>query len=104
VDLDGEHVGFDLDEIDVHFLPDTPSMRNNYKRLESEIEDARLIIVVTSPAFFEGKDENSNTEMIDHAKLWRSFTTFDGGPTVIAACHPTKGASEKSQRVLHERD
>jgi hypothetical protein len=42
---------------------------------------------------FEGKEENENKQLGDHARLLRSLIdTIPGGPCVVAACHPTKNA------------
>ena len=40
-------------------------------------------IVDTSVAFFEGADENSNTEALAHALRLRGLTELAGGPCVI---------------------
>jgi hypothetical protein len=53
-----------------------------------------LVIIDTSPAFFEGDDENSRPQMGKHALLLRGLIDIiPGGPAVIANCHPTKNAT-----------
>lgn len=53
-----------------------------------------LVIVDTGPTFFEGKDENENKALGDHARLLRRLIdTIPGQPCVIANCHPTKNAT-----------
>jgi hypothetical protein len=49
--------------------------------------------VDTSTATFEGADENSNVDALQHAKRMRSLTELRGGPTVVVLCHPTKNAT-----------
>jgi len=66
-------------------------------RIEQEIKqigEAALIMVDTSAAFFEGKDENSNTEQAAHARMLRSLCEMPGGPCVLIACHPPKNAGD----------
>lgn len=52
-----------------------------------------LVIVDTSPAYFFGEEENSNTAILAHAESLRLLTTLPGNPTVLALCHPTKSAA-----------
>ena len=49
-----------------------------------------LVVVDTSAAYFEGEDENSNTQAGNHARMLRTLTQIAGGPAVIVTCHPTK--------------
>jgi hypothetical protein len=49
-----------------------------------------LIVVDTLAAYYEGDEENSNTQMAKNARMMRSLSELDGGPTVIVTCHPTK--------------
>jgi hypothetical protein len=62
----------------------------------TEIGGVTLVIVDTSAAYFEGDDENNNTQAGKHARLLRRLTTVSGAPTVLVACHPTKAASNDS--------
>jgi hypothetical protein len=54
------------------------------------------VVVDTSPAYFAGEDENNNPQMGHHARCLRAFTDLPGGPTVIACCHPVKGADSEN--------
>ena len=58
-----------------------------------------LVIVDTSAAYFLQEDENSNSQMGEHARMLRSLTELPGGPCVLALCHPIKNATEPSQLV-----
>src|SRR5262249_31958321 len=52
-----------------------------------------FIVIDTSAAYFEGDDE-TNTEMQEHAMWLRSITErIPGKPTVLACCHPVKNAT-----------
>ena len=50
----------------------------------------RAVIIDTSAAFFDGDDENSNTQLGNHARTMRSYVDVAGGPTILVTCHPIK--------------
>ncbi|MGO9328291.1 MAG: AAA family ATPase [Steroidobacteraceae bacterium] len=88
---------FDIDTIDVHFIPDRFHISERMGAINAEIEatgDVVLVIIDTSTAYFEGDDENNNAQAIEHARRLRGLTTLPGGPCVLVACHPTKNASD----------
>jgi hypothetical protein len=92
-----QQMDFDLQDIDVYFIPGTFKISAMRARIEQEIRkigDVALIIVDTSAAFFEGRDENSNTEQAAHARLLRSLCEMPGGPCALIACHPPKNAGD----------
>ena len=81
--------------IDVFFLPLTVKLSDPEVRPKIDVEtEARgpfgLIIVDTPAAYFEGDEENSNTQLGAHARMLRSFVNIYGGPAIIITCHPTK--------------
>jgi hypothetical protein len=91
-----QHLNFDADTIDVHFIPGTFDITKLEQRIREEvatIEGVILVVVDTSPAYFHGENENDNVEMIAHAEMLRRLKNLPGNPTVIAACHPVKGAA-----------
>lgn len=91
-----ERMDFDPDDIDVFFIRGTFKISQMRKRILEEIErigEFALIVIDTSAAYYEGNEVNSNTEQIAHARRFRTFTEFPGGPCVIANCHPVKNAS-----------
>lgn len=91
--------GFDLDEIDVHFVPGVFDIENCFTEVESAVDragGASLIIVDTSAAYFTGDDENGNVPMGRHARKLRTLTTLPGSPAVLVACHPTKSADQSN--------
>jgi AAA domain len=84
----------------ISFIPGTFSIEAMRARIEAEIKHlggVDLIIVDTSAAYFNGKDELSNTEMGTHARMLRTLTTLPGGPCVLVLCHPVKHVTEPSQ-------
>lgn len=86
-----------LDDPDVWFCPFTIDLTATYEDIKVEAEAAGgfdLIIVDTSQAFFGGDDENSNSQMVGHAKAMRKLTTLPGNPCVIILTHPVKNPSK----------
>jgi hypothetical protein len=83
---------------DVHFIPGAMPLSQIAERITAEVtlKGLRLALVVvdTAAAYFEGDDENSNAQAVEHAKRMRSLTTLPGGPCVLILCHPTKRASD----------
>src|SRR5262249_11169078 len=95
--LMSEEMKFDIEEIDVHFIEGGQPISENVRRIREEVKRLRgvqLIIVDTSAAYFEGENENDNTQAGDHARRLRMLTQLDGGPCVIVNCHPTKYATD----------
>jgi AAA domain len=88
------------DQARIWFIPGTFTIGAMRKKLEAEIarlNGVDLIIIDTSAAYFNGKDELSNTEMGAHARMLRTLTTLPGGPCVLVLCHPVKHVTEPSQ-------
>lgn len=91
------HFPFDPETIDVHFIKGTFSIPAMFKRITAEVKrlgGADLIVVDTSAAYFQGTEENSNTELGKHARDLRTLTTLEGSPCVLVAAHPTKSADQ----------
>jgi hypothetical protein len=90
------------DEVNVFFVPGSFALSN--KGLRDRIMKASeangpfaLIIVDTSAAFFEGDDENVNTQMMTHAKMLRGLIDLiAGNPTVVVTSHPVKHFSREN--------
>jgi hypothetical protein len=94
-----EHMCFDFNSIDVCFLAGVVDLSELNQRIRMEVAElggVAAIFIDTSAAYFSGDDENSNPAMGAYARFLRSFTTCDGGPTVITNCHPTKNAQSDS--------
>lgn len=57
--------------------------------------DFGLVVIDTGPAFYEGEDQNSRTEMFKHARTFRNLINgIPGKPTILANMHPTKRVGE----------
>ena len=88
-------LAFDVQTIDVHFIPGRFSLAELAERIRQEAErrdGLSLAIVDTSAAYFPGDNENDNVQAGNHARVLRGFTDLRGGPTVLVNCHPPKGA------------
>lgn len=82
----------------IHFMPGVRKLSQIGPRIRAEVERKKLslglVIVDTSQAFYEGDDDNSNVEMLNHARRMRALVDLPGGPTVLVAAHPIKNADE----------
>ncbi|MBG0797560.1 AAA family ATPase [Methylocystis sp. L43] len=91
------HFGFDIDAICVRFRPVAFDIGKSLPDLRAEAEAAggfTLVIADTSAAFFQGDDENSNTQLGAYARTQlRKLTDLPGRPCVIVPAHPVKGAT-----------
>jgi hypothetical protein len=96
----GDEVLYNDDHARIWFIPGTFSIEAMRAKIEAEMQrlgGADLIIIDTSAAYFNGKDELSNTEMGAHARLLRTLTTLPGEPCVLVLCHPVKHVTDPSQ-------
>jgi AAA domain len=94
-----EQYEFDVDAIDVNFIPGTFDITKLEKLIRAKVAAVGgvvLVIIDTSPAYFHGDDENANVAMIQHAQMLYRLKTLPGSPTVLAACHPVKNAGKDS--------
>jgi hypothetical protein len=96
-----QHMGFDINSIDVYFIEGCFKISTAAFHLKAEAEkrggEFGLVVIDTSPAFFEGDDENNRNQMGTHARMLRGLiTTIRGRPCVIANCHPTKNATAEN--------
>jgi hypothetical protein len=64
--------------------------------LAEKIGGLALIVVDTRIAFSEAMEENDNASAAENARVLRELTQIAGKPTVLALCHPPKGAGEDS--------
>jgi len=93
--LMAEKSSFDLTKSNVHFIPGIYKISEILETVRHQIEKLGgldLIIIDTSAAYYEGDEDNSNTDQGDHARRLRRLTTFLGGPAVLVLCHPVKNA------------
>jgi AAA domain len=92
-----QHMHFDIDAIEVFFVEGVFKISEAKDRLREEAEklggDFGLVIIDTSPVFYEGDDENNRKQQGNHAVMLRELiNVIPGKPTVIANCHPVKNA------------
>jgi hypothetical protein len=93
-----QQLDFDIDTIDVHFIPGVFKISALQAAIAVEVEKlggVALVVIDTTAAFFEGDEENSNTQARAYARMQRSLIkTLPGGPTILALCHPVKNAAD----------
>jgi hypothetical protein len=83
-------------DVNVWFVPGSFAlsdkvMRERIVKANQEHGPFDLIIVDTSAAFFLGDDENTNPQMLAHAKMLRGLIDLIGGnPAVVVTSHPVK--------------
>jgi AAA domain/CHC2 zinc finger len=92
-----QQMGFDVDEIEVFFVEGVFKISEVKDQLREEATklggDFGLVIIDTSPVFYEGDDENNRKQQGNHAVMLRELiNVIPGKPTVIANCHPVKNA------------
>jgi hypothetical protein len=79
------------------FIPQVFDIEEKFPFIESrakEVGGYTAVIVDTSAAYFQGDEENSNTQLGHYARqALRPLTTLQGKPTVIVPCHPIKNPS-----------
>jgi hypothetical protein len=51
-----------------------------------------LVVIDSAAAYFEGEEENSNTQLGAYARMLRTLVEISGGPTILVICHPVKNA------------
>ena len=94
-----QHMHFDRNTIDVHFVDGVVPINEVAPRLNQEIKDlggVDCVIVDTAAAYFQGDDDNNNVQMLEYAKQLRAFTKLECGPAVLVLCHPVKNASNEN--------
>ena len=93
-----QQMDFDADTIEVYFVEGVFNISQMAATLKQEATELGgefgLVIVDTSPVFYEGDDENNRTQQGKHAEMLRGLIdTIPGRPAVIANCHPVKNAA-----------
>ncbi len=88
---------FDRADLDMLVIDKVFDLEKNMERITKEVEafggNIGLAIIDTSAAMFQGDDENSNPQMIGHAKTQRRLCDLPGRPCVLALNHPTKSVA-----------
>lgn len=92
------HMDFDLETIDVHFVPGRFVISELIDKIREEatkIGDISLLMIDTSAAYFEGDNENDNVQLGQHASKLRELR-ITGGPCTLINCHPAKNADDEN--------
>jgi hypothetical protein len=92
-----QQLDFDHDTIDVHFSPGVFQISEMEQHIAQEVQKlggVSLVVIDTSAAYFEGDDENNNTQAGNYARMQRKLVNLPGGPTILALCHPVKNAAD----------
>ncbi|MCO5129066.1 MAG: helicase RepA family protein [Xanthobacteraceae bacterium] len=98
-----EKMGLDPATVDIVVVDGSMDMNqdtvSDHIRAEAEkYGPFGLVIIDTSAAYFYGEEENSNRDMLDHARAIRSLVDLPGGPAVVVLCHPTKNGESNLPR------
>ena len=92
----GHYMDFDVEKIDVHFVPGRFKIADLIEKIRTEMEalgGCALLIIDTSAAYFPGEDENDNVQLGQHASNMRELR-IPGGPCTLINCHPPKNAAD----------
>ena len=92
----GQNMDFDVEKIDVHFVPGRFKITDLIEKIRTEMEalgGCALLIIDTSAAYFEGDNENDNVQLGQHASNMRELR-IPGGPCTLINCHPPKDAAD----------
>jgi AAA domain/Bifunctional DNA primase/polymerase, N-terminal len=92
-----QQMQFDIETIDVHFIPGKFKISHLIKRIHREVDalsGVEFLIIDTSAAYFETDNENDTMQMLHHAHRLRDLVKLPGGPCVLANCHPVKNATD----------
>jgi hypothetical protein len=92
-----QQMHFDIEIIDVHFIPGKFKISQLIKRIHREVAalgGVEFLIIDTSAAYFETDNENDAMQMLHHAHRLRDLVNLPGGPCVLANCHPVKNATD----------
>lgn len=89
--------GVNPDDLPVTFLPGVWDLKGAMQILREHFRDTPLALVVcdTLAAYFDGEDENSNSQQqVFATEVLRPLTELPGRPTALVPAHPTKGAGK----------
>jgi len=97
------HYKLGEEEADVFLVAGRFSIKDNAETLSAQVPKHKplaMIIVDTAAAFFEGDDENGNTQMAEFARTLRKLTELPGNPAVLVLCHPAKNPGEDRDNMV----
>lgn len=91
-----------VDQASIALVQQTFSIKDHIETIASQIPQDRpisLVVVDTAQAFFDGAEENSNSEMRAYAQTLRQLTKLPGGPSVLVLAHPAKFAASQADML-----
>jgi hypothetical protein len=94
----GHYMDFDVNTIDVYFVPGRFVIAELITKIRTEVEKlggCALLIIDTSAAYFSGDDENDNVQLGQHASALRNLG-IPGGPCTLINCHPPKNTTDEN--------
>lgn len=89
--------GLSFARLPIHLVGHGFSIRSEMPKIEAfaaTIPNLRAVIVDTFAAYFDGDDENSNSQALDFTRLLRRLADLPSGPCVLVPSHPVKNASK----------
>jgi hypothetical protein len=92
---------FSRNDLDMLVIDKVIDLEKNLARIRKEVDEfgsnIALVIIDTSAAMFQGDDENTNPQMLKHAKLQRQLCELPGNPCVLSLVHPTKHVNSPNE-------
>jgi hypothetical protein len=81
----------------VFWVPGIYSIKKLRKVIDTQTKKCgpfALVVIDSAAAYFEGDEENSNTQLGAYARMLRTLVEIYGGPTILVICHPIKNADQ----------
>jgi hypothetical protein len=89
-------------EVDIHFVQGRFSIKKWAEVLRAKMAampNLKLIIVDSLQAFFEGDNDNDNTQMVEMAHSLRSLSHIEQRPSILIIAHPAGKLPSKENLV-----
>jgi RecA-family ATPase len=90
------------DNVDIHFVQNRFSIAQFKDVLKAKMEampDLKLIIIDSLQAFFEGDNDNDNSQMVEMAHKVRSLCDIKQRPAIVIIAHPAGKTPSKDNLV-----
>jgi len=89
-------------DVDIHFIEGRFSIKQWAEVLRAKLEsmpDLKLIVVDSLQAFFEGDNDNDNTQMVEMAHRLRALANTSQRPAILIIAHPAGKTPSKDNLV-----
>lgn len=89
-------------DVDIHFVQGRFSINQWTEVLRAKMEampDLKLVIVDSLQAFFEGDNDNDNTQMVEMAHKLRALCSTSQRPALLIIAHPAGKVPQKDNLV-----